>query len=142
MGARVAPPTSSPSNDAGSIALAIDGGHVKSVCIYQVRSFEVFVAQRSNEHRLLCHITQTWRGKPLTSCLAAAERIESATTKNDVEVRCELDTRAYPKGIKVSDEEMDTLNINGDPFYPRPSIPWRIYAAWRNGRPVHRSAET
>ena len=37
----VAPPTSSPSSEAGSIALAIDGGHVKSVRSYQVRSFEV-----------------------------------------------------------------------------------------------------
>src|SRR5271157_2765533 len=45
----VAPPTSSPSSEAGSIALAIDGGHVKSVRSYQVRSFEVFVAQVSND---------------------------------------------------------------------------------------------
>src|SRR5271165_238647 len=34
----VAPPTSSPSSEAGSIALAIDGGHVKSVRSYHVRS--------------------------------------------------------------------------------------------------------
>src|SRR5208283_152718 len=45
----VAPPTSSPSSEAGSIALAIDGGHVESVRRYQVRSFEVFVAQVSND---------------------------------------------------------------------------------------------
>jgi hypothetical protein len=45
----VAPPTSAPSTEARSIALAIDGGHVKSVCSYQVSSFEVFVAQVSND---------------------------------------------------------------------------------------------
>ena len=45
----VAPPTSSPSSEAVSIALAIDGGHVKSVRSYQVRSFEVFVAEVSND---------------------------------------------------------------------------------------------
>jgi hypothetical protein len=45
----VAPPTSSPSSEAESITLAIDGGHVKSVRSYQVRSFEVFVAQVSND---------------------------------------------------------------------------------------------
>jgi len=45
----VAPPTSAPSTEARSIALAIDGGHVKAVRSYQLRSFEVFVAQASND---------------------------------------------------------------------------------------------
>ena len=45
----VAPPTTSPPNGAKSIALAIDGGHVKAVRSYQQRSFEVFVAQVSND---------------------------------------------------------------------------------------------
>ena len=33
-------------------------------------------------------------------------------------VACELDTTIYPKGIKVSDAEMATLNISGDDFHP------------------------
>jgi len=33
-------------------------------------------------------------------------------------VRCELDSRTYPKGIKVSDAEMAALNIKGDDFHP------------------------
>ena len=33
-------------------------------------------------------------------------------------MRCELDTRDYPKGIKVSDAKMMTLNIEGDTFDP------------------------
>jgi hypothetical protein len=70
------------------------------------------------EHRLFCHITQTWRGQPLTSRLAVVELIAATTTKTGLQVRCELDTRAYPKGIKVSDAEMDTLNIQGDAFHP------------------------
>ena len=37
------PPAAVP--EVSSIALAIDGGHVRSVRSYQVRSFEVFVAQ-------------------------------------------------------------------------------------------------
>jgi hypothetical protein len=37
-------PTSTPPADARSIALAIDGGHVKAVRSYQGRSFEIFVA--------------------------------------------------------------------------------------------------
>ena len=70
------------------------------------------------EHRLFCHITQTWRGKPLTSRETVVDLIASTTTRTGLTVRCELDTRDYPKGIKVSDAEMMTLNIKGDTFHP------------------------
>jgi hypothetical protein len=70
------------------------------------------------EHRLFCHITQTWRGKPLTSRETVVELIASTTTKTGLTVRCALDTRDYPKGIKVSDAEMTALNIKGDTFHP------------------------
>ena len=33
-------------------------------------------------------------------------------------MHCELDSRAYPKGIKVSDAEIAALNITGDAFHP------------------------
>jgi len=32
-------------------------------------------------------------------------------------VRCELDSADYPKGITVSDQEMDALNISRDAFH-------------------------
>jgi len=70
------------------------------------------------EHRLFCHITQNWRGKPLTSRTAVVELIAATTTKTGLTVRCELDSRSYPKGIKVSDSEMAGLNIKGDTFHP------------------------
>jgi hypothetical protein len=70
------------------------------------------------EHRLFCHITQTWRGTPLTNRLAVVDLIASTTTKTGLIVRCELDSRFYPKGIKVSDDEMARLNIKGDAFHP------------------------
>jgi hypothetical protein len=70
------------------------------------------------EHRLFCHITQTWRGKPLISRETVVELIASTTTRTGLTVRCELDTRCYPKGIKVSGAEMQTLNIKGDTFHP------------------------
>ena len=46
------------------------------------------------------------------------ELIASTTTKTGLTVRCELDTRDYPKGIKVTDADMATLNINVDTFHP------------------------
>ena len=70
------------------------------------------------EHRLFCHITQNWRGRPLTSRETVVELIAATTTKTGLTVRCELDTRSYPKGIKVSDAEMAALNIKGDTFHP------------------------
>ena len=70
------------------------------------------------EHRLFCHITQTWRGKPLTSRETVVELIASTTTKTGLTVRCELDTRIYPKGVKIEDADMATLNIKGDAFHP------------------------
>lgn len=70
------------------------------------------------EHRLFCHITQNWRGKPLTSRLAVIELIASTTTTTGLTVRCELDTKTYAKAIKVSDEEFKSLNIQWSVFHP------------------------
>ena len=70
------------------------------------------------EHRLFCHITQNWRGRPLTSQSAVVELIAATTTKKGLTVRCELDANTYEKGVKVSDAEMAALNIKGDAFHP------------------------
>lgn len=70
------------------------------------------------EHRLFCHISQNWRGKPLTNRLTVVELIAATTTKTGLQVRCELDTNTYAKGIKVTDAEMAALNITGDAFHP------------------------
>jgi len=70
------------------------------------------------EHKLFCHITQTWRGQPLTSRQTVVELIASTTTKTGLTVRCELDTQTYPKGIIVTDAEMEALNIKRDTFHP------------------------
>jgi hypothetical protein len=71
-----------------------------------------------NRLRLFCHITLPWRGKPLTSRQTVVELIATTTTTAGLTVRCEFDTRTYPKGIKVTDAEMATLNIKGGEFHP------------------------
>ena len=70
------------------------------------------------EHRMFCHITQNWRATPLADRLTVVELIANTTTKTGLTIRCELDTNAYAKGIKVSDEAMATLNLTGDEFHP------------------------
>jgi Rhodopirellula transposase DDE domain len=70
------------------------------------------------EHRLFCHITQNWRGRPLTDRLAIVELIGATTTKTGLKVECALDPGAYEKGVKVSDADMATINLTGDAVHP------------------------
>jgi hypothetical protein len=70
------------------------------------------------EHRLFCHITQNWRGHPLIDHVSIIALIGATTTKTGLKVACALDTRTYVKGIKVSDAEMESLNITGHDFHP------------------------
>ena len=70
------------------------------------------------EHRLFCHITQNWRGRPLTDRLAVVELIGATTTRTGFKVACAIDARTYEKGVKVSNAEMASLNITGDQFHP------------------------
>ena len=70
------------------------------------------------EHRLFCHITQNWRGRPLTDRLAVVELIGATTTKTGLKVESALDTRSYQKGIKISNAEMKRLDVTGDVFHP------------------------
>ena len=67
---------------------------------------------------MFCHITQNWRATPLLSLLIVIELIANTTTKTGLKIRCELDSNIYPKGIKVSDAEMATLNMTREPVHP------------------------
>jgi hypothetical protein len=69
------------------------------------------------EHRLFSFITQNWRGQPLISHEVIVNLIASTQTETGLTVRCELDRRLYPTGIKVSKKEFDQINIKGDNFY-------------------------
>lgn len=69
------------------------------------------------EHRLFAYISQNWRGKPLVSHEVVVNLIASTTTRKGLTVRCALDTNKYPKGIKVSDEELKQVNIHRDEFH-------------------------
>jgi hypothetical protein len=69
------------------------------------------------EHRLFAFITQNWRGKPLVSHQVIVQLIGATTTETGLKVSCEIDGSHYPKAIKVSDEEMDTLNIKRADFH-------------------------
>lgn len=61
------------------------------------------------EHRLFNHISMNWRGRPLTSHEVVVELIGATTTRTGLTVHAELDTGAYPRGIKISNKEMAAL---------------------------------
>jgi hypothetical protein len=69
------------------------------------------------EHRLFCHITQNWRGKPLRTRAVVVNLIGNTKTKTGLKVKAELDTNSYPTGIKVSEEELATVNIEKAMFH-------------------------
>jgi len=50
--------------------------------------------------------------------MAVVELIAATTTKTGLRVEAALDPRTYEKGKKISDAEMRTLDIKGDPFHP------------------------
>src|SRR6266480_1079503 len=69
------------------------------------------------EHRLFAWISQNWRGKPLVSYAVILQLIAATTTEAGLTVQCQLDTKSYPAGRKVSEEEMATLSIQPDSFH-------------------------
>ena len=69
------------------------------------------------EHRLFSYISQNWRGKPLVSHEVIVNLIASTTTRKGLSVRCEIDTNKYPKGIKITDEELRQISIIRGEFH-------------------------
>jgi hypothetical protein len=69
------------------------------------------------EHRLFSFISQNWRGKPLISHAVILNLIAATKTTTGLKVRCELDPKSYPKGIKVSAKELSTVKIQQNKFH-------------------------
>ena len=69
------------------------------------------------EHRLFSFITQNWRGRPLVSYQTIVQLIAATTTDTGLKVQCEIDPNTYPAGVKVTDAEMDAINIHRHEFH-------------------------
>jgi hypothetical protein len=69
------------------------------------------------EHRMFCHITQNWRGKPLESLAVIVDLIGHTTTEKGLKIRAEIDASSYPKGQTVSDEAMQLVRLKPDAFH-------------------------
>jgi len=69
------------------------------------------------EHRMFSHISMNWRGKPLFSHEVVVNLIAGTTTRPGLKIAAELDTNAYPKGIHVTDEELEKIKIERADFH-------------------------
>jgi hypothetical protein len=69
------------------------------------------------EHRMFCHITQNWRGRPLVSHEAIVNLIGNTRTKTGLTIRAKLDPRKYPLGIKIDKAEFARLHIEPATFH-------------------------
>ena len=63
------------------------------------------------EHKPFSFISMNWRGKPLTSYRTIVKLIASTTTETGLTVKVRLDKRKYRKGIEVTKEVLENLNL-------------------------------
>jgi len=69
------------------------------------------------EHRLFSFISSNWRGEPLRDYETIVKLISRTTTAKGLQVTCRLDRRKYPTGRKVTDEEIQRVNLKRDTFH-------------------------
>ena len=63
------------------------------------------------EHRMFCHITENWRGRPLINHEVIINLIANTTTTHGLEIQAALDDGCYPIGISVSDQALRAVNL-------------------------------
>ncbi len=69
------------------------------------------------EHRMFCHITRNWRGRPLTSYAVIVALIGHTRTKAGLKIRAELDEREYPLREAVTPEQLAAVQLTPASFH-------------------------
>ena len=94
-------------------ALADDLGLRLTVCHYPPGTSK----WNKIEHRLFCHITRNWRGRPLVSYTTIVQLIGKTTIRAGLQVRSELDKRTYATKEKVTPEQLAAVRFNPAAFH-------------------------
>ncbi|WP_171470630.1 ISAzo13 family transposase [Frigoriglobus tundricola] len=74
------------------------------------------------EHRLFSQISKNWEGQPLRSLDLMLGYIRGTTTRTGLRVSAELDDATYPKGQKVTRDDLGKVS-----FKPHADCPIRNY---------------
>jgi len=69
------------------------------------------------EHRMFSFISKNWQGIPLISVSVIVNLIGATKTEKGLSIRCVLDESTYKKGIEVTEEEFDSINIKKKDFH-------------------------
>ena len=69
------------------------------------------------EHRMFCHITTNWRGRPLTSRQVVVNLIGHTMTQSGLEITAMLDENCYNVGIQVTEQEFESIAIHKSRFH-------------------------
>lgn len=69
------------------------------------------------EHKMFSYISMNWRAKPLISRETVVQLIANTKTKSGLSIQAALDENIYEKGIKVSKEDFDSINIENNTFH-------------------------
>ncbi|OLS24147.1 MAG: hypothetical protein HeimC2_23670 [Candidatus Heimdallarchaeota archaeon LC_2] len=70
------------------------------------------------EHRLFSYISLNWAGRPLIDHETALNYIKTTTTTTGLKVDAIMTEKEYQTGLKVSAEQLSTLNITFDTLIP------------------------
>lgn len=80
------------------------------------------------EHRLFAQISRNWQGQPLRSVQTMINYMRTTTTSTGLKVRASITRRKYPKGVRVTDDQMAELQL-----YPHDVLPnWNYSILPRN----------
>lgn len=71
------------------------------------------------EHRMFSFISMNWKGKPLENFEAVVKLISATTTKAGLKIKARLDSKKYMKGVKITDEEFDDINLKFNKKFPQ-----------------------
>lgn len=69
------------------------------------------------EHRMFCHITHNWRGRPLISRSVIVNLLGHTNTKTGLHIKAALDRHFYDIGLKVTDAQLAAIRIKRDTFH-------------------------
>lgn len=70
------------------------------------------------EHEMFCFMNSNWRARPLVTYEVILELIRHTTTKTGLKIQAILDEHEYETGKKITDEQMQRVDIQGDAFHP------------------------
>lgn len=71
------------------------------------------------EHKMFSFISMNWKGKPLENYESVVNLISATTTKSGLKIKARLDNKKYRKGIKISDDEFEEINLKFSNKFPK-----------------------